>query len=96
MDAIVTDYIIRFVLGAFGTSVYFMAIKAGFIVTEIEDPRKNPNIFKPSVILFFCFVGGVLPLIFEVMSYPGCFIYGLTIRPTITNIYWGALNGKKT
>ncbi|PIY60624.1 hypothetical protein COY95_00820 [Candidatus Woesearchaeota archaeon CG_4_10_14_0_8_um_filter_47_5] len=91
----IPGYVIRFVLGALGTGVYFMAIKTGFIKTSVDDPVTNPNVFKPAVILFFCGVGGILPLIFDVMSYAGCFIYGLTIRPTITSLYQGALNGQK-
>ncbi len=86
--------LLRFNLGVLGAAAYFMAIKTGFIRIGVEDPKLNPHIFKPSVLMFFSVLGGVLPLLFGVMTYYGCFAYGLAVRPMINTLYLGARDAK--
>jgi hypothetical protein len=85
----IRSYILRFIFGAFGIITYFVITMTGFIKTEIDNPSRNPNLYKIQVMLFFVFLGGSLALMFEIGNSLGCFVQGLTIRPTLTYLYQG-------
>jgi hypothetical protein len=86
--------LLRFNIGVLGAAAYFVAVKTGFLRHGTDDPKFNPHIFRPSVLMFFSLLGGMLPLLFGVMTYYGCFVYGLAVRPMINTIYMGARYGK--
>ncbi|MGC9310305.1 MAG: hypothetical protein ACP5E4_01120 [Candidatus Aenigmatarchaeota archaeon] len=84
---------LRFILGVAGAACYFMIVKTGFFETE-EDFSGNPNFFKPGVLIFFALVGGLLPVLYDTRNFLGCFVTGLTLRPTLMYLYKGAKKGK--
>lgn len=90
LDLDIMIYLMRFLLGSFGTITYFIITKTGFIKTEIDDPVRNSNLYKIPAMFFFIILGGALALMFEIGNPLGCFTQGLTIKPTLTYLYSGA------
>jgi hypothetical protein len=92
MDAI-SQYILansivvfRFVLGAIGALTYFAVVKSGFVkIEETSENIENPYLEKIHYVLFFCFIGGLLSILFET-NFIGAFVQGLLLRPTLKGL----------
>lgn len=80
------ELIFRFLVGTLGSLVYFVSVKSGFVKTEdVREGYRNPYLEQKRYVIFFCFIGGVLAVLFE-MNLLGSFIQGIVVRPTIKEL----------
>lgn len=88
--------ITRLVIGSIGTLVYFMCVKYEFLDFELDDPQKNSNAILNNrvVLVFFCFVGGLIPILMDIRQPFGWFIQGFILRATLTT-FLGAAGSKE-
>ncbi len=88
--------IIRFILGSFGTLTYFMCIKYNFVNFELDDPQKNSNAITNNIfaLIFFCIVGGLIPIFMDIRQLGGCFVQGFILRVTLSSIYSASKSNK--
>lgn len=72
-----------------GTFTYFMCLKFNFLNLELDAPEKNSNNILDNyyALLFFCIIGGLIPILMDIRQPIGCFIQGIIIRPTLSSFY---------
>ena len=80
---------IRFVLGFIGTLTYFMCVKHNFLNFELDDPERNSNAISNNMtaLVFFCIIGGLIPIMMDIRQILGCFIQGFILRATLASFY---------
>jgi hypothetical protein len=87
--------ITKFIIGVIGALAYFVSVKTQIVPLEQHD-KDNAYFWKPLPIMFYCFIGGLIPILFETGNLAGCFIQGLTLRPILLGLYKGTeQNGSK-
>ena len=81
---------IRFGCGFIGTFTYFMFLKSNFLNFELDKPEINSNSITNNSIalIFFCLIGGLLPIIMDIRNHFGCFFQGFVIRATLLSLYY--------
>lgn len=89
---------LRFTIGLLGTITYFMCIKHNFLNLELDDPKHNSNAIPNNMValVFFCVVGGLIPILMDIRLLLGCFIQGFILRATLSSFYSAATKGKVT
>lgn len=86
----------QFLSGVIGILTYFACVKTQFIPIEDINPVNNfLNIRKPLPIIFFCVVGGMMPVFLGTMTLLGCFLNGFTLRLILVGFCGGIKNDKK-
>ncbi len=87
----------RFFIGFLGTFTYFMCVKYRFLYFELDDPKKNSNALSNNMIalVFFCLIGGIIPILMDIRLLLGCFIQGFILRATLSSFYSAALSKEK-
>jgi len=80
---------IRFFVGFIGTISYFMCIKHGFLTFELENPENNSNTLldNKAALIFFCFIGGLMPWMLDIRQPIGWFLQGFSLRLTLSALW---------
>jgi hypothetical protein len=74
-----------------------MCVKYEFLNFELDDPQKNSNAIpnNRTALVFFCFVGGLIPVLMDIRQPFGWFIQGFILRATLSSFLSAAVSKEK-